>query len=36
LVKGKALLSDIIPDAGVLSGWNTYIKEVVGYVVNSF
>lgn len=36
LVRRKATISDIIPEAGVLSSWNTYIKEVVGYVANSF
>ncbi len=26
----------IIPSADVLSGWNVYIKEVIGYIVNYF
>jgi uncharacterized SAM-binding protein YcdF (DUF218 family) len=34
LVRRKAEISDIIPTAEALSGWNTYIKEVVGYVAN--
>ncbi|GAB2970860.1 YdcF family protein [Mucilaginibacter puniceus] len=33
---GKPTVSDLIPDASVLSSWNVYIKEVVGYVANSF
>jgi uncharacterized SAM-binding protein YcdF (DUF218 family) len=36
LVRRKAVISDIIPDAGILSLWNIYIKELVGYVANSF
>lgn len=36
LVRRKAVASDIIPSAEVLSGWNIYIKEVVGYAANSF
>jgi uncharacterized SAM-binding protein YcdF (DUF218 family) len=35
LVRRKAVLSDIIPGADVLSNWNIYIKEVVGYLANS-
>jgi uncharacterized SAM-binding protein YcdF (DUF218 family) len=31
----KISLDSFIPDAGVLGGWNTYIKELVGYVVYS-
>jgi uncharacterized SAM-binding protein YcdF (DUF218 family) len=29
-------ISNFIPDADVLSRWNSYTKEVVGYVVNYF
>lgn len=29
-------VADLIPDGGALFGWNVYLKEVVGYVVNSF
>ena len=37
IVRGnKVLPADFIPDAGVLSNWNIYIKELVGYVANSF
>lgn len=36
LIRRKAEASDFIPDASVLSSWNIYIKEVVGYVANSF
>lgn len=36
LSMGQATASDFIPEAGVLSSWNIYIKEVVGYVANSF
>ena len=36
LIRRKTLASDFIPDASVLSSWNIYIKEVVGYVANSF
>ncbi len=32
----KVEASDFVPDAGVLYNWNTYIKEIIGYVVNSF
>ncbi|RZA02668.1 MAG: YdcF family protein [Sphingobacteriaceae bacterium] len=35
LVRRKATISDLMPDASVLSSWNTYIREVVGYVANS-
>lgn len=28
--------ADIIPEAEVLGHWNTYIKELVGYMANSF
>ncbi len=35
LVRRKATISDLMPDANVLSSWNTYIREVVGYVANS-
>jgi uncharacterized SAM-binding protein YcdF (DUF218 family) len=33
---GGFSIDALIPDAGVLAGWNTYLKEVVGYVVDSF
>jgi uncharacterized SAM-binding protein YcdF (DUF218 family) len=36
LIRRKAVVSDIIPEADILSYWNIYIKEVVGYVANSF
>ena len=36
LVRRKAVISDIIPKTDVLSYWDIYIKEVVGYVANSF
>lgn len=36
LVRHKAAAGDIIPAAEVLSSWNIYIKEVIGYVANSF
>jgi uncharacterized SAM-binding protein YcdF (DUF218 family) len=29
-------MKDIVPQADVLSSWETYLKEVVGYVVNLF
>jgi uncharacterized SAM-binding protein YcdF (DUF218 family) len=29
-------LVDLIPDAGTLAGWNIYLKEMVGYVVDSY
>ena len=29
-------LSDLIPDAGTLLGWNIYLKELVGYVVDKW
>jgi uncharacterized SAM-binding protein YcdF (DUF218 family) len=35
LVRRKAIVSDFIPSAEILSNWNIYIKEVVGYIVNS-
>ena len=35
LVRRKVVASDFVPDVSVLSMWNTYIKEVVGYVANS-
>jgi uncharacterized SAM-binding protein YcdF (DUF218 family) len=31
---GGISLDDLIPDAGTLGGWNMYLKEVVGYVVD--
>ena len=31
---GYTGLGDFIPDPGVLAGWNIYIKEVTGYLVN--
>lgn len=33
---GNALISEFIPDAGVFSGWNIYIKELIGTIVNYF
>jgi len=27
-------IDSIIPDAGIIDGWNTYLKEMVGYVVD--
>ena len=33
---GEFTITDFIPDAGPLSTWNIYIKEVVGHVVNYF
>lgn len=36
LVRRKFMASDIIPQADILSSWNIYIKEVIGYVANSF
>ncbi len=36
IVRRKAVISDLVPSAEVLSYWNVYIKEVVGYVANSF
>lgn len=33
---GGFSVDGLIPDAGVLAGWNTYLKEVVGYIVDSF
>ncbi|RYE16391.1 MAG: YdcF family protein, partial [Sphingobacteriaceae bacterium] len=27
---------DIIPSADTLSGWNSYLKEMIGYLVTSF
>jgi len=27
---------ELIPDAGALAGWNIYMKELVGYVVDSY
>ncbi|MEO8884894.1 MAG: YdcF family protein [Mucilaginibacter sp.] len=37
IARGKrVMISDFIPDAGVISSWNIYIKEMVGYAVNSF
>jgi uncharacterized SAM-binding protein YcdF (DUF218 family) len=35
MVRRKVIASDFIPAADVLSSWNIYIKEVVGYVANS-
>jgi uncharacterized SAM-binding protein YcdF (DUF218 family) len=35
LVRRKAVISDIIPSGDILSSWNIYIKEVIGYVANS-
>ena len=29
--RGKTMLGDFIPQLSVLSGWNTYLKETVGY-----
>jgi uncharacterized SAM-binding protein YcdF (DUF218 family) len=29
-------ISDLVPDAGSFGGWNTYLKELVGYVVDYF
>ncbi|WP_295712244.1 YdcF family protein [Mucilaginibacter sp.] len=31
---GNLSFGDLIPEAGVLTGWNTYIKELIGYMVN--
>jgi uncharacterized SAM-binding protein YcdF (DUF218 family) len=33
---GGFVITDFIPDAGPLSTWNIYIKEVVGHAVNYF
>jgi uncharacterized SAM-binding protein YcdF (DUF218 family) len=30
----KTSVTDFIPDAGVFGGWNTYIKELTGTIVN--
>jgi uncharacterized SAM-binding protein YcdF (DUF218 family) len=32
----KISINEFIPDAGVLGGWNYYIKELVGTIVNHF
>jgi uncharacterized SAM-binding protein YcdF (DUF218 family) len=35
--RGKTVVaSDFIPESSVLATWNIYIKEMVGYAVNSF
>jgi len=31
---GYSGIGDFLPDPGVLAGWNIYIKEVLGYIVN--
>jgi uncharacterized SAM-binding protein YcdF (DUF218 family) len=31
---GYTGIGDFIPDPGVLAGWNVYIKELLGYLVN--
>ena len=36
LVRRKAVISDIIPSGSILSSWNIYIKEIIGYAANSF
>ena len=36
IVRRKGWAVDFMPGAEILSYWNTYIKEVVGYVANSF
>ncbi|MGZ3871281.1 MAG: YdcF family protein [Mucilaginibacter sp.] len=33
---GNTLVADFIPDAGVFNGWNIYIKELIGTIVNYF
>ncbi|WP_295794890.1 YdcF family protein [Mucilaginibacter sp.] len=33
---GEFTITDFIPDAGPLSTWNFYVKEVVGHTVNYF
>lgn len=33
---GGFVITDLIPDAGPLSTWNFYVKEVAGYAVNYF
>lgn len=33
---GEFTITDLIPDAGPLSTWNFYVKEVVGHIVNYF
>jgi len=35
IVRRKAVISDLVPSAEPLFYWTFYIKEVVGYVVNS-
>lgn len=36
IIRRKAVISDLVPSAETLFYWNIYIKEVVGYVANSF
>lgn len=33
---GENSLYDLIPDGGAIGGWNIYLKEMVGYVVNKY
>jgi uncharacterized SAM-binding protein YcdF (DUF218 family) len=33
--RGSASFMDLLPDTGVFGKWNTYIKELIGYIVAS-